>query len=374
MKIKPLKYLKTWELSIVRERATLREALAAIMKSGCLMATIVDSERSLKGIICDSDVRKALLQGAKLTDLAFKWAQKQPLTAPASWSASELKRIATEVGVRDIPILDSKGRLVDIYLAVIAERKEELARPGQINSVKRILPNKMFIFAGGLGLRLRSVVSDRPKPLAPVGDAPIIDNIISSALAGGIRGFYIATNYLGDMIERHIGQSQFRHLDIKFVKESRRLGTAGAIGLIKNEVTESLLVINGDILTDANFSEMIASHEKQSADITCAVKVTETVVPFGVVELRKGKIADIREKPRLRHLTLSGIYVLSPKVCQYLRKNSRMDMPDLIQKVLSSSGSVYPYFLNKYWLDIGRPEDLIKANEDFVDLIKNKAG
>jgi NDP-sugar pyrophosphorylase family protein len=224
----------------------------------------------------------------------------------------------------------------------------------------------MLILAGGLGTRLRQVVSDRPKPLAIVGNQPIIQTIISRAVESGIRKFHVAVNYMSDLIEKHLAGPQYSGLDISIVKESKRLGTAGALGLIQQSIDEPLLVCNADLLTTVPLQQIIRHHRNEKADVTCTVRPYSTKIPFGVVEIKGRLISNLVEKPEATYLVNAGIYVLNPDVCKLVPMNEYLDMPDLIMKVMKDERRrVVPFLLHEYWMDIGKPDDFMKANEEF---------
>lgn len=361
-----MKFLPEYKNSMISVKATLRDALGAITRSGAMMACVVDENDKLLGIITDSDVRRALLNGGLLEDAASMWMNVSPLTLPAATAVDEIALVSAREGIREIPLLSSSGKLSDVYVAVFHEARQlELDEDVLQLNGRRLLPNPMFILAGGRGLRLRSVVSDRPKPLALVGGKPIIQTIIEQAKKYGIRKFYVSVNYLGEKVEAHLKADIYSELDITVIKETEFLGTAGSIGLIPDEITENIIVCNGDILTKMPFDTLLKFHSKQSADMSCVVRPHRVSVPFGVVNINDGRIESINEKPTYSYLVNSGIYVVSPSTIRLIQKDRRLDMTELMKVVIDQKKKISPFMLYEYWMDIGQPEDFQKASQDF---------
>lgn len=344
---------------------SLGDAVARINKSGLLIACIVEESRALVGIITDSDVRRAILAGARLDDKALNWAVRNPITAPASSTTQDLHSLARDMRKREIPLLDANGRLVDLFIVGNFDRRKKSSSDTRRTVA---LPNPVLIQAGGLGKRLRSVVSDRPKPLAVVAGKPIIEIIVDQLIQSSIRNIYISVNYLADQIEKHFENYPLKDAQIHFVRETKFLGTAGSIGLIADKINAPLLVCNGDILTTVAFDQILKHHNQKQAAITCVVRPYKLSVPFGVVELQDDRIVGIQEKPDFSYFVNAGIYVLSPEICQLVPTGQHLDMPELVTKSIELKKQVSAFPLHEYWLDIGSPEDYERANKEFQNL------
>ena len=361
-------YAPNWQKAIVNVKSTVREVLKCINESGALMACILDEDKKFLGIMTDSDVRRLLLNDYSIDREIYNHFNQDPIIGNIDSSEEELMSICNEYSVRELPLIDQFGQLKDIFILnrrhVIELSPNDQTKPDtETTKIQSICP--MFLFAGGKGLRLRSVISDRPKPLAMVGDKPILQTIIERAKHCGFRDFYISVNYLAEQIEEHLKQGHYSDLNFNIVKEDMPLGTAGSISLIQKELTTPVLVSNADLLTTLPYHKVLYQHLKQKADITCVVRPHEIVVPFGVVNLDRGLINSISEKPRFTYFVNAGIYVISPEVIKEMSYGAKLDMPDLINRVLSTGGTVQPFLAHEYWQDIGQPSDFQKANEDF---------
>ncbi len=359
-----MKYSPLWKKTLIGELSDLNTALERIKMSGCFMAVIMNSSEKLIGIMTDSDIRGALLGGARLSDSVLKHMKKNPIIALESYSDQDLGKLVKSTGVREIPILDAEGKLVDIYIYGLRDKKKNFVAHSKFENIRSI-SNPMLILAGGLGSRLRSVVSDVPKPLAKVGDDPILKTILKWSTNCGFKNFYIAVNYMASKIEDHVEHAEYKDLNIKTIREEKRLGTAGSIGYFADEIKEDLIVSNADVLTKMPFHLLLDHHNKKEADITCAVRPYDLTVPYGVVTSKDGFISEIVEKPNKTYMVNAGIYVLSPRVCRMVEKAEYLDMPDLLNRVINEGGKVASYYMHEYWIDIGVPEDYHKANESF---------
>jgi NDP-sugar pyrophosphorylase family protein len=172
---------------------------------------------------------------------------------------------------------------------------------------------------------------------------------------------------MSEMIEEHLAQQHYSNLSITIVREDKALGTAGAIGYISERVTEPLLVTNADVLTTVPYSKIVREHKKSETWLTCAVRPHHYTVPFGIVHVENQRVSEVSEKPTYSWLANSGIYVLSPEACREVKKDVRLDMPELMNWGIRNGKRVVPFVLHEYWMDVGQPEDFRKANTEFKE-------
>jgi NDP-sugar pyrophosphorylase family protein len=217
--------------------------------------------------------------------------------------------------------------------------------------------------AGGLGKRLRPFSFVIPKPLMPVGEVALIEKQIEQLRNAGIRRVFIATNYKSEFLERFLNSRESDGMDIVFSKETKELGTAGPLSLIRKELTKSFLVMNGDILTLESFKDVFEQHLSEKTNITVCVKNHLTPFNFGNVEIENGLIVRIEEKPSITMKIVAGIYVLSPEALAHIPDDTKYGMDELILKMLSRNIPIQAYYLKNYWVDVGRFESLSEAQE-----------
>jgi NDP-sugar pyrophosphorylase family protein len=158
------------------------------------------------------------------------------------------------------------------------------------------------------------------------------------------------------------------------MREKERLGTAGSLRMMRRETNRDLLVCNADLLTTFAFDRVVHKHEKSGADITAVVRTHVHSVPYGVVDVDGERIVGMREKPEVSFLINAGIYVVKHSVLDHIADGESIDMPDLIRRVLESGGSIKPFPMHEFWLDVGKPEDFLKANEEIATLFDREAG
>jgi len=228
---------------------------------------------------------------------------------------------------------------------------------------------KAVILAGGKGTRLKPYTTNFPKPLMPVGDKPILETVIERLRDAGIRDILITTGHLSELIRVFFGDGHKFGVNIRYSIEDQPLGTAGPIRLLKDELNEDFLVMNGDVLTDLSYSN-ISEYHKDNMNVATIGTVKRNVnIDFGVVKFDEANnYVSWSEKPTIEHLVSMGVYVFSPKALDFLPDNSFFNLPDFIQKLHDSKEKVMGYIHKGYWLDIGRPDDYEKACEDFREI------
>jgi NDP-sugar pyrophosphorylase family protein len=228
---------------------------------------------------------------------------------------------------------------------------------------------KAVILAGGKGTRLLPYTVVLPKPLMPIADVPILDVVIRQLKAHGFRDITISVGYLAELIMAYCRNGERYQLQLCYSTEEEPLGTAGPLAQIEN-LDETFLVMNGDILTTLNYSDLIAFHKKHGAIATIATHIRKVVIDFGVMEIdgHSNELREYREKPTLEYSVSMGIYVFEPEVLRYIKKGQKLDFPELAQKLVASKEKVLCYLSDEYWLDIGRPDDYRMAVEEFEEL------
>ena len=228
---------------------------------------------------------------------------------------------------------------------------------------------KAVILAGGKGARLKPYTTIFPKPLMPIGEKPILEIIIRQLALQGITDIILAVGYLGELVMNFFGNGVRYGVNIKYSKEDQPLGTAGGLDLIRDDLDETFVMMNGDTLTDMRIIDLIDYHQEKGGASTIALKRRQVHIDYGVVELNDvSEIVGYVEKPSIDYLVSMGIYVFEPQVLEYVKPAEQLDFPDLINRVLLAGKKVHGYVFDGYWLDIGRPEDYERANEDIDSL------
>jgi NDP-mannose synthase len=222
---------------------------------------------------------------------------------------------------------------------------------------------KAVILAGGLGSRLKPFTQIIPKPLLPIGEKSVLEIQIEHLKLAGFDEIFLATNYKSEYIENFFGDGSRFGVKLQISKEEKPLGTAGPISLLKNELTEPFLMMNGDILTLLNFKNFYDFSVKNKADLTITVKEYITPFQFGNIEFEGDYVTTIREKPQIKMNILAGIYIFKPEIFRLIPDDTYFGMDHLIDKMLAEKIPVAKYQIHEYWLDIGQVDDYEKAQE-----------
>jgi len=310
-----------------------------------LFFIVVDNDQRALGTITDGDIRRAILDGATLSDPARRCMHDD---FQAGRIGDDTNNIALLEGLPFLPILDEQDRIAEIIVPTASSPTFTTA----------------LVMAGGKGSRLGARTRDKPKPLLPVGDRPILQRILSDLEEAGVRRIFVSVHYLADQIEAFI-KTRENKANITTVKETEMLGTAGALGLLPEPLSSPILVVNGDLITQTDFEALNNFHWRHGHDASIAVAQHETEVPFGVIKLdENGLFQGIDEKPTIRHFVAAGIYYLSPECCALIPPNTKLDMPSLLNRIRAAGLKIGLFPIHEYWLDVGRPSDLERAHAD----------
>jgi dTDP-glucose pyrophosphorylase/CBS-domain-containing membrane protein len=335
---------------LIAPEVSISEAMAQLDKAATGVLLICDKSRHLLGLLTDGDFRRAILQRKPLTESCATIASSNPVTAPISVSSSDALRLMKENDICQLPVVDSAGKVQKLILSKDIVPQRELA----LSAV---------VMAGGLGTRLLPLTEKVPKPMLPVGGRPLLELTIAQLRRAGITNVNVTTHYLSETISDYFGNGEMFGVRLNYLQEENPLGTAGGIKLLK-QFDDTMLVINGDVLTDAPFGAMFDYHRAYHADLTIGVRKYEVEVPFGVVDCDDVHVKGLEEKPSLSFFINTGTYLIEPAVRDFIPAGQRFDMTELINKLIEAGRVVISFPILEYWLDMGRHEDYAKAQQD----------
>ena len=330
--------------------ATIRDAMCAIDQATCEIALVVDEESHLLGTITDGDIRRALLAGSNLEVSASKIMNSRFFSIGPNSSRNEVLDLMRARALRQIPVLDSDGRLIGLHLL------REI-----IGSVER--PNWVVIMAGGRGTRLKPITDSMPKPMIPIAGRPILERIVLHLVGSGIRRIFIAVNYMAESIEDHFGDGSDYGCQINYLRETTPLGTGGALSLLPSEPEHPIVVQNGDLLTQWDIGRMLNLHEINKTKATIAVHEHEYTVPYGVIETEDGLVKKLIEKPSVSWLANAGVYVLDPSLIARVPSNVNFPLTSLVEECLSLNEPVGIFHIQEDWIDVGQHRELRRATQ-----------
>lgn len=344
------------ETLCVHSSSTLGQAMVCMEKNRLGIVLVVDETGHLQGTITDGDVRRSLLANVEQTVAVERLLEskagtefEKPLTARVDAGRETYLPLMQAHRISHLPLLDDDGAV-----AGMVTLNDFVAEPPKLQAV---------IMAGGAGQRLHPLTKETPKPMLSVGNRPLMAIMVDQLQEAGIRRVNVTTHHQQEKIREHFGGGEEFGVEISYMSEDRPLGTAGALGQME-EPEETLLVVNGDILTKVDFLSMLAFHREQNAALTIAVRQHELQIPYGVVECDGTAVTKFEEKPVYHPLVNAGIYMLEPIVYSYIPNDEPSDMPDLIARLLEAGQPIASFPIHEYWLDIGSPQEYERAQKD----------
>ncbi len=336
----------------LKETDSVRKCISVIDKNKQGIALILDTQGRLVGTVTDGDIRRFILAGHAIDESVTSVMWTKPLTVSLGTSEKEIKELMNKHLVSNIPILDSTGCPSKIIHLRDIVSKESVCQYA-------------VIMAGGKGERLKPITKNIPKPMIKLADnKPILESIINTLKESNIVNIYISVNYKTDIIESYFKDGSSYGVNISYLKEDKKLGTAGALTLLPEIPSNPILVINGDVLTKTNFLRFIEFHKQHRCVMTVAATQFMLNIPYGVLNISSHYLLGIEEKPEERFLCNAGIYMLNPEALSLIPKDSEFDMTDLIKELIRKGLPVTTFPIHEYWVDIGQMDDLKKVQKD----------
>jgi dTDP-glucose pyrophosphorylase len=347
--------MNAWKQVLVAADTSIREAVEILDASSMQIVLVVDGEGRLLGTVTDGDIRRGILKGVSLDEPAERIMNPEPTVAGVDEGRDGILAVMHRKKLHHVPLVDGQGRVVG--LETIDELIEADARE-----------NWVVLMAGGLGSRLRPLTDDCPKPMLKVGNKPLLETILENFIEYGFRRFYLSVNYMADTVKSYFGDGSRWGVDIRYLQEDQKLGTAGALSLLPEKPAQPLLVMNGDVLTKVNFGHLLGFHTSHRASATMCVREYDFQVPYGVVRIDGHRITSIDEKPVQRFFVNAGIYVLEPEALDTIPADTYFDMPTLFEKLMERKKETVVFPIREYWLDIGHLADYDRANGEFTQV------
>jgi dTDP-glucose pyrophosphorylase len=337
--------------------STIEKAIKAIGCGNVKIALVVDSDNRLLGTLSDGDFRRGILKGKVLNDVIDDIYHANAISSNENISREELLNLCSKNQISQIPIVNKDNQIVDLFvLDEILTKKQH--------------KNTVVLMVGGLGTRLMPLTENIPKPMLKVGENPILQTIIEGFSKYGFTNFIMCLGYKSNLIQDYFQDGKAFGVNIEYVVEDKRMGTAGALTLLQQTIDKPFFVMNGDILTSVNYEQLLDFHESNKSRATMCVREYDIEVPYGVVELNDENIISIKEKPIHSFFVNAGIYLLEPECIDLIPNNEFYDMPVLFEKLLDLEEKIISYPLKEYWLDIGHINEYKKANKEYKSVFE----
>lgn len=340
---------------LISPRSTVKEAIQRLTETAQKILFVTDSQERLLGTLTDGDIRRAIIEGLILT-VSVETVMKKKFIFLASETlnlAHEAKRLMQQHAIEQIPIVNLNGVIVDALLWL------DFLDDGKPTTIKSTVcrDNPVVIMAGGKGTRLDPFTKILPKPLIPLGDKPIIENIMDRFYDNGFSRFIIIVNYKKEMIKAYFGENTLPY-KISFVEEEEFYGTAGGIFLVRNVIKQPFIVTNCDTILGGNYRDFYQWHQDHNNAMTIIGSHKEITVPYGVLCMNNGFLDRIDEKPKLDLFINTGTYIFDPSIFEFIKDRQHLDMDTLIREIKTlrpDRVGVYPHWGG--WSDIGQWEE-----------------
>lgn len=328
------------------------EAMEKIDANAHGILFIVNEKDKLQGTVTDGDVRRWIIKSGNLDAKVSEIMNKDPKTIYRK-EINNAYAYMKKVQVKALPVLDSRGKIVDIVLDT-GEATESTKRDTETLSSVPVV-----VMAGGKGTRLYPYTKILPKPLIPIGDIPIMERIIDKFLDYGVTDFYATVNYKKGMIKSYFADLATDYT-VQYVEEDKPLGTAGSLCLIEDKFDKPFIVTNCDILIHADYADIYKYHKESGNALTIVSALKNIVVPYGVIHSKEnGTVISMEEKPKLSYFVNTGMYVLNPDLIEKIPKDTFFHMTDLTDVLLKEGKQVGMYPISEdSFLDMGEFEEM----------------
>ena len=339
----------------LHDNATIREALSVIDSGAVKIALVVNDDNQLLGALSDGDIRRGILRKKTLDDSIEGIYSRDPIIAYEQHSNEELLRLCSMNRISQIPIVGDDKQIINLFFL-----EEELSKEYE---------NTVVLMVGGLGKRLRPLTDNTPKPMLKVGGKPILQTIVERFSKHGFTNITMCLGYKSNVIQDFFQDGSRFGVNIDYIIEDQRMGTAGALTLLKKKPNKSFFVMNGDLLINVNFEKMLDFHELNNSKATMCVREYDIQVPYGVVSIKDENICSIKEKPIHNFFVNAGIYLLEPGCIDLIPEDEFYDMTSLFEQLIVEKNKTVSFPLQEYWLDIGNHSDFSKAQNDIKTCI-----
>lgn len=336
---------------IISEDATTLEALRRLnaLSGGAMTLFAIDSAGRVTGTLTDGDVRRSLISGSQLDT---------PVSEIMNCGFASFRGARPDVA----EIREYRRRRITLVPHINADGT--LRRVYDFSEYDSILPVDAVLMAGGTGERLRPMTLTTPKPLLKVGGKCIIDYNIDILIRNGVTNISVTVNYLAEQIESHFAEP-IRGVKVKCLREPRKLGTIGAMSLVDDLESDTVLLMNSDLLTNINLEDMYMTHIMTNADMTIAVIPYTVSVPYAIFRNEGNRVMGLQEKPTYNYFANAGIYMIKRDYVDVLSRGERMDADEFMGLLISQGCNVRQFPINGTWIDIGSPADY-KAAQDLM--------
>lgn len=348
--------MNNYRQHLIRTGAPIKQALAQLDRLAAdAILFVVDGSDQLIGSLTDGDVRRGFIRGLSTEEAVDAFIHTNPkFIRKGNYGMEEIIRLRSG-HYQIIPVVNERQEIIQVI---------------NFRFLRSYLPLDAVIMAGGRGSRLSPMTDQTPKPLLKIGDKPIIEHNLDRLCRYGVDDFWISLGYLGDQIEQYLQDGTAKGVQINYIYEEQPLGTIGAVRQIHDLKHEYLLVMNADLLTTLDYEDFFLDFLEKEADMSVATIPYKVEIPYAVIETSNHQVLSLKEKPTYTYYSNGGIYLLKRTMLEQIPEGHFFNSTDLMEKLLADGKKVISYPLRQYWLDIGKPDDFARAQEDirYLDL------
>lgn len=308
---------------------------------------IVEDSNQFIGLLSAGDIQRAIINNIPLNSKVKEVLRKEIRIASPHDEFEKIKQMMLDFRMELCPVVDNNRTIVKVYFWEDVFSEKQKVPVNQFN-----LP--VIIMAGGVGSRLKPLTNVLPKPLIPIGEKTMLEEIFERFARHGCNKFYLSVNYKAELIEYYIQQQKLPY-EIDFFKEDKPMGTAGSLSLLKDKINETFFVSNCDIIIEEDYSQILDYHKKNKNEITLVAALKSIPIAYGTIETAEnGRLIKLVEKPELTFKINSGMYILEPHLIDEIPMKENFHITNLIEKVLARKGAVGVYPVSeKSWSDVG---------------------
>lgn len=335
---------------LIMHYASIKEALSMLNPLGNdAILFVIDDTRILIGSLTDGDIRRGFLKGLDLTSNVISFIQSNPKKIiNEKYTVEEIIEYRQQ-GFKILPIVNFSNQIIGVV---------------NFRLNKSYLPIDAVVMAGGRGERLKPLTDLIPKPLLNVGSKPIIEYNIDLLAYYGISNVWVSVRYLGEQIQKFLDDGNKKGINIKYIWENEPMGTIGSVSGFNKGINDYILIINSDILTNINLEDFFLDFIEKKAELSVVAIPYEVKIPYAIFETENETITSLKEKPEYSYYANGGIYLMKKSCLSLIPLGQPYNATDLIEKIIKLGNKVVYYPMRGYWLDIGKPQDFEKANND----------
>ncbi len=340
----------SYNKNIINQGLKIKDAIRILNKNRYKIAIVVDENNKLIGTITNGDIRRNLIKGYTKEDNLNYIVNKKSIFAKLNHSEKKITNLCIKNRIECIPLINENKEIKGIY--IYENRKKDLKKD-----------TLFVIMAGGKGKRLLPLTKKTPKPMIKISGKPMIENLIIKASKEGFKNFVFSVNYLSHKIINYFQDGKKWNVKIDYLKESKPLGTIGCLSYLRNLRFKNIIVVNCDVLTKLNFSDLLSFHDAHNQLATVISVIHETKNQFGVMKINGSRLIEIVEKPLQKNFVNGGIYVFKKNIIKNIKKNSKFDITDLFKKIIRNKKKIIVYPLHESWSEVGGMKELMNAKK-----------